>query len=245
MERNDQNESVIEIDLLEMAGMLKRKMIWIILAGILFAAAGFAGTRFFMIPRYRSETKMVVLTKENTSIITNSDLQASTFLARDYAELIQSRTVLEAVITNVGLDISYEEMLDKITVTVPEETRIITISVTDENPDMAARIANEIRAAAAEHIQSVMNTEAVNVVDEANIPEAPYLPNTRKNTMIAAAAGILLALCFEIVRFIMDDSIKTPEDVERYLGLSTLGYIPEEADRKKVRKRQKRSKSTV
>ena len=240
MENHHDNAEEIEIDLLEIANVLIHKAVVIILLGVAFAVAGFIGTKVFMSPVYTSTTKMVVLTKENNGNITNSDLQASSSLSKDYAELIQSRTVLEGVINELGLDTSYEGLLNTISVSIPDETRIITISVTDENPSEAAEIADAIRNASAEHIQAVMDTEAVNVVDMANIPESPSSPDTRLNTLISAAVGVLLGIAIVVLRYMLDDTIKTAEDVEKYLGLSTLGNIPtEEVKSRKKRKKQK------
>lgn len=240
MKTHQENTDEIEIDLLEIGNVLLHKAGLILLLGVVFAVMGFIGTKVFISPQYMSTTKMVVLTKENNGNITNSDLQASSSLTRDYAEVIQSRTVIERVIENLGLDTSYDELLGHITVSIPEDTRIITISVTDQSPREAAKIADEIRDISAEQIQSVMDTEAVNVVDRANIPQSPDSPNTKMNTLVSGVIGILLGMGIVILRFLLDDTIKTSEDVEKYLRLSVLGNIPtEENINKKKRKKQR------
>lgn len=101
-------------------------------------------------------------------------------LTKDYAELIQSRQVVETVIAQLNLDLTYEEFLNKITVTTQNDTRILSITVKDEDPYVASQMADAIRVAASDHIQNVMNTEAVNVVDEANIPDEPVSPSIKK-----------------------------------------------------------------
>ena len=105
---------------------------------------------------------------------------------------------------------------------------------------MASQIADAIRVAAADHIQNVMNTEAVNVVDEANIPDEPVSPSIKKNGLIGAIAGAFIAIVIIIIVYLTNDTIQTSEDVERYLGVSTLGIIPIlQKDRKRARRKTK------
>lgn len=183
------------------------------------------------------------MNQQNSETLTNSDLQTSTLLTKDYAELIQSRTVTEAVIANLGLDLAHEELLDKIEIFTTTDTRVVTIKVLDEDPYMARNIANAIRDTAAEHIKNVMNIEAVNVVDEANIPNEKHSPSTMKNALFAGVLGCLLAVGILLLQHINNDTIKTSEDVERYLKLSTLGTIPlNKGDTKAKKKRIKNYK---
>ncbi len=226
MEQNQQRDDEIEIDLWEIFSLLISKLGIIILSGLILALVAIVGTKLFITPQYQSITKMYVLTKQNNDTLTNSDLQTSTLLTKDYAELIKSRTVTEAVIAKLGLDMSHEDLIDKMTVETTTDTRIVTIKIVDEDPYMARDIANAIRDIAAEHIQNVMNSEAVNVVDEANIPDKKFSPSTMKNGMIAGLLGCFLAVAIILIAHISNDTIKTSEDVERYLGLSTLGTIP-------------------
>lgn len=192
MEQNQQRNDELEIDLWEIIRVLWSRAPVIILSGIVLALVAIAGTKLFITPQYQSTTRMYVLAKQNNDTLTNSDLQTSTLLTNDYAELIQSRTVTEAVIAQMNLDLTHEELLNKLEVTVPADTRILTISVTDPDPYMARDLANTIRDTASEHIQQVMDVEAVNVADEANIPEQPVSPNTMRNGLIAGVLGLSL-----------------------------------------------------
>ena len=153
-------------------------------------------------------------------------MQLGTQLTADYAELIQSRYVLEEVIQVLGLDSSYEELSGRVNVTTPDGTRILTITVTDTDPVRAMDTANAIREVASVHITNVMDIEAVNVVETANMPTAQAGPNTLRNTLIGALLGAFVVIAVLIVRFLMDDTIKTSEDVEKYLQLSVLSVIP-------------------
>lgn len=112
------------------------------------------------------------------------------------------------------------------TVTTSTNTRIITIDVQDEDPYLACEIANALRTIAADTIQNVMNIEAANVFEEANIPENPVSPSTMRNTLIGAILGFVIAVAAILISYLMNDTIRTSDDVERYLHLSTLGTIP-------------------
>ena len=237
MEQNQQRNDELEIDLWEIIRVLWSRAPVIILSGIVLALVAIAGTKLFITPQYQSTTRMYVLAKQNNDTLTNSDLQTSTLLTNDYAELIQSRTVTEAVIAQMNLDLTHEELLAKLEVTVPADTRILTISVTDPDPYMARDLANTIRDTASEHIQQVMDVEAVNVADEANIPEQPVSPNTMRNGLIAGVLGCVIAVAVILIQYLTNDTIKTSEDVERYLQLSTLGMIPLDENEKKNSKR--------
>ena len=129
--------------------------------------------------------------------------------------------------------------MNKITVTTQNDTRILSITVKDEDPYVASQMADAIRVAAADHIQNVMNTEAVNVVDEANIPDEPVSPSIKKNGLIGAIAGAFIAIVIIIIVYLTNDTIQTSEDVERYLGVSTLGIIPLAEGHKKSKKKNK------
>lgn len=245
METNLQNEEEIEIDMGELLRYLAGKAGYIILTVLAFAVLALAVTTFCMTPRYTSTTKMYVLNRQTNEGVTSSDLQSSTYLTKDYMEMIKSRTVIEAVIADLNLDSTYENVLGQIDVSAASDTRVIVISVTDKDPYEARDIANAVRNAAAAHIQSVMNTEAVTVVDEANIPTKKSSPKTTKNVAMAGGFGLILALAVCVVLYLMNDKVTTAEDVERYLGLSVLASMPleeEEVRRKNARKKLEKKK---
>lgn len=242
MEINQQRDDEIEIDLMEIINVLINKLGIIILSGMILALIAIVGTKLFITPQYQSVTKMYVLSKQNSDTLTNSDLQTSTLLTKDYAEMIKSRTVTEAVIAKLGLDLKHEDLINKIEVGTTTDTRIITIKVVDEDPYIARDIANAVRDTSAEHIKNVMDSEAVNIVDEANVPDGKYSPSTMKNGLIAGVLGCFLAVVIILIQYISNDTIKVSEDVERYLGLSVLGTIPmEKTDAKKKKKKVKKN----
>ena len=236
------NNDEIEIDLGEVFHLVISKLGVIILSGILLGVLSIIGTMLFITPKYESTTKIMVLNKQDNNTLTSADMQTSTQLTKDYAELIQSRTVLEGVIAQLNLDMTYKEMLNKVSVETSSDSRIVSISVTDEDPYTASEIANAVRDMAAEHIQSVMDIEAVNVVDTANIPNEKASRSLAKNGVIGGLLGVIIAMAAVIIIYLTNDTIKVEEDVERYLGLSVLGSIPfsEKESRSKKKKSRKR-----
>ena len=244
----NRNTDEIEIDLLELFQVLLSR-IWLILsAGLFLALVCFALSKFVITPTYESTTKIYILNKTESTNVTYSDVQMGTQLTKDYAELINSRYVLEEVIQELGLDaenIEYEDLLEQVAVTTPTDTRIVAITVTDTDPVKAMNIANCIREVASDHIQNVMDIEAVNVVETANMPTEKAGPSCMKWTLIGGVLGCFLLCAMVLVQYLMDDTIKSQEDVEKYLGLSTLALIPisvsdEEAAKKKKKKKSKK-----
>lgn len=220
-------EDVIEIDLQDLFGLLLHKAWIIILATFAMAVIGFAVSFFLITPQYESTTSIYISTsKGNENSMTYSDAQLASQLTKDYEELILGRTVLEKVIDEYKLDESYESLKNRVNVANTSNTRIITITVKDPNPANAQIIANSIRDAAAIHIKDVTDVEAVNVADEANLPEKPCEPSVPKWTLIAAMIGMVLSAAVIVVQYLLDDTIKSSEDIEKYLELSTLGLIP-------------------
>lgn len=243
MEIENRNDEV-EIDLREIFGLLINKLAIIVLAAVLGAAIAFTYTKFLVSPVYQSKTQVYVTNNKLTTTdqINVNDLQSSNYLTKDYMILVKSNPVLDKVIADLGLKMSTSELAGKIHVSTPTDTRILTIAVNDTDPIMAKKIADAVREASKAQIQSVMGIETVNTVEEAKLPENPISPNTKMNVLIGFVLGFVIAVAVVIIRFMLDDSIKAQEDVEKYLGLSVLGLIPEleNSDSKKKKKKKKK-----
>ena len=222
----DNRDDVIEIDLVELLGVILHNLWIIIVSGVIVAAAALLVSYFIITPKYESVTKIYVISKTNADTMTYSDLQAGSTLTKDYKELVKSRPVLEEVLAETGIDVELKDLEEQITVEVPTDTRIVSITVEDKDPYEARIIADSVRIAASKHIREVMDTEAVNVVEEASLPIEKSSPSILKNTAIGYAVGLFLAIAIVIINYIMDDTIKTPDDVEKFLGVSVLGSIP-------------------
>lgn len=217
-----------EIDLWQLLSLLLHKLWIIILSGILIGAAAFLVSSFLLSPKYESTTKIYVMNKQDESTITYTDLQMSSQLTNDYKTLVTSRPVVETVIDKLGLDMDYNTLVNMISVNNPANTRILDITVSYTDPNMAKIIADAIREESAVHISNVMNIQEVKIVEEANLPRVPSSPNISMNTLIGIFLGVLLSSILIILIHSLDDTIKTPDDIERYLGISILGTIPME-----------------
>lgn len=230
MEQNTNDE--IEIDLLELFHVIKRKIWIIILSGIVFATAAGLISSFVLTPIYVSKSKLYILSK-STTLTSLADLQIGTQLTQDYMVLVKSRPVVEKVIEEVGLDISYEGMLNCITISNPSNTRILEISVSYPDPYLAKQIADTFSMVSRESIANIMDSEKPTIVEEGYMNTKPASPNIKKNGVIGGALGVLLASGIIVVLYILDDTIKDAEDISRYLGITTLGLIPTEENEEK------------
>ena len=234
MENQKRNDE-IEIDLLEVFHILISRILLILSAGVFLALVCFAINKFIITPTYKSTTKIYILNKSESQSVTYSDVQMGTQLTKDYAELISSRYVLEEVIQILSLEEDYDELRGMVSVDTPADTRIVSITVENTDPVQAMNIANCIREAASNHIQNVMDIEAVNVVETANMPMEKASPSVVMWTLAGGAIGVFLLCVIILIQYLLDDTIKSSEDVEKYLGLSTLALIPvmEEGNGKK------------
>lgn len=245
---------VVEIDLREIFGVLRKNLLIIILSAFLGGMLMFYVGTALINKTFESTTKIYVLNKQEAQTVTYNDLQTGTQLTKDYAELVTSRTVTTQVIANLDLQNSYEDMkeitpdelADMITVEAKQDTRVIYITVKDKNPMRAQDIANVVRISASKQIYDVMDIEAVNVVDYANLPEEPVSPNVKLLVVIGCILCTIIAVSVSVIIYMLDDTIKTPDDVERFLGLSVLASIPFDetmtSKRKGIKRRNKRKK---
>ena len=214
-----------EIDLVEVFYALVSKA-WLI---ILFAALGvglmLGYTTLFVKPTYSSTSSIYILTK-STSITSLADIQMGTQITQDYQVIITSRPVLDEVIQNLGLNMSYEQLKGKISVNNPSNTRFLEITVKDNDAFLAKKIVDELTDVSCRTTADVMETQAPNVMDYGQVASSPVSPSLKKNAIIGGLLGFVIACVIIIIKFMMNDSIKTVDDVEKYLGINVLGLIP-------------------
>ena len=246
---NVQNDEV-EIDIGHILSILWEKILLIIATGIIVGLAGFLVSKFLITPKYESETKLYVLNRANDSATTLSDVQLSTQLTKDYQILVTSAPVMNQVIKELGLNMKASELASTISVDTPSDTRVLQITVTSDDPKRAKDIADKVAQVSSKKICDIMKIEQVNVIEEGSLSEEPAVDTVQKWTLIGLALGVVLSCAVIIIRSMLDDTVKTTEDVEKYFDLSTLAVIPisEEMDdglgkNKKSRKtKKKRSK---
>ena len=222
---NQRDNDEIEIDLKEIFFLLLNR-IWIIVATtVVFGVVAAVFTKAFITPVYSSQSMIYILTK-TTSLTSLADIQLGSQLTADYEVLIKSRPVLEKVIENLKLNLRYDELGEKIVVTNDSDTRVLTITVNDPDKNLAKEIVDELTDVGCARIAEIMGTDPPNIVDYGHVAEVKTSPSTTKNTLVGAFAGFALSVVIIIIIFLMNDAIKTAEDVERYLGINTLGTIP-------------------
>ena len=214
-----------EIDLLEVFSAIWGRIVHVIAFSLICALIAGAISFFVMVPQYSSTAKLYIISK-STSITSLADIQVGSYLTSDYAELVKSRTVLEPVIAEMGLDEKYESLTNRVSVTNPDNTRLLYINVTDENPSMAKEMANTIAKEAQKQISEITKSDEPTVAEWAVENKKPISPNKTQNILLGFFIGFILISGYYAFRTIADNTIKTPEDVKKYLGLDTLGMIP-------------------
>ena len=225
--RNEQiNNEEVEIDLRQIFSVILSKIVVIILVGAIFGLVALIGSKMLIKPTYESTTSLYVLNRQSQGTTTYSDLQSSTQLTQDYVVLVTSRSVIEKVISELKLDMTNEELVKMINFNTPTNTRVLEITVSSHDQKQAKEIADKLAEVSADSIGEIMQTEKVTRIDAAQLPDKPVSPNVIQNGIIAGILGIIIAMAVLFVKFVMNDRINTSEDVEKYLGISTLALIP-------------------
>ena len=224
----NQDNQTVEIYVLSLVKTLWRRKFLIIVTAFAMAIVALGYSTFIIKPNYTSTTRIYVVNRQanENSTLTNQDLQAGTYLVKDYKEIILSQDVLAKVIDDLKLNVQPSALAKKINVTVPTDTRIVSIAVSDGDAKEAARIANSLRQIAAEKIIAVTKVSDVTTLEEAEVPNSPSSPNIRRNTLIGFLAGGVLISVVILVVEVLDDRVKKPEDVEEALGITLLGVVP-------------------
>lgn len=232
MEERIRETEEIEIDLLELAGVLWQKA-WAIITCLLIGAVLVGGfTKFMITPQYTA-TSMIYILGKTTSLTSITDLQLSSELTADFTIMATSRPVVEGVIENLGLHTTYEKLNKAIELENPTDSHILKIHVTDKDPKLAKEISNAMAEAVADNISTLMSTDKPSIVERAIVPKKPSSPSLIKNTAMGGAVGALAAMGIIIARYLLDDTIKTEEDVRKYLQMNTLASIPLEKKHRK------------
>lgn len=223
---NSNDNASIEIDVLYLLRKLWSRKFFIIFMALVVGTIALLGSVFLIKPKYTSTTRIYVVSRTADGI-TNQDLQAGSYLVKDYQEVITSNEVLSSVIDKEKLSLTPNELSSMISVTIPTDTRVISISVEDDNAQEATTIANTVREVAAEKIKAVTKVDDVTTLEAAEVPKEPSSPNIKRNTLIGVIAGGVLAVISIIILEVLDDRVRRPEDIEDVLGLPLLGIVPD------------------
>ncbi|HEW5040833.1 TPA: capsular biosynthesis protein CpsC [Streptococcus pneumoniae] len=222
-------QNTIEIDVFQLFKTLWQRKLMILLVALVTSAGAFAYSTFIIKPEYTSTTRIYVVNRNQGDKpgLTNQDLQAGTYLVKDYREIILSQDALEKVATNLKLDMPAKTLASKVQVAVPADTRIVSISVKDKQPEEASRIANSLREVAAEKIVAVTRVSDVTTLEEARPATTPSSPNVRRNSLFGFLGGAVVTVIAVLLIELLDTRVKRPEDVEDVLKIPLLGLVPD------------------
>lgn len=219
-----------EVDLVELFYLLWGHILQIVVCLLLGGAATFIFTYFFITPQYKATAKIYVVSASSSSIVNLSDLQLGAQLTADYQELLLSRPLLEDVIESLSLDVPpehLEDFIDTITIESPEDTRILSITVENPDPQLAADIANEIARQAVTFLPRIMESPTPNIYEDAVAPMQKSSPSYSRNTLIGALVVAVVYCGVLVMKFLMNDTFVTPDDISKYFGVQPLAVIPE------------------
>ncbi len=232
-------EDSYQIDLVDIGKMLWRNWLKIVIAGLIGAIVAAIVTIVAITPMYQSTAKMVILNKQQINI-TYSDIQTSTQLTNDCVQVLKSADLMDKVIDALNLDMTSGQLLSKIAVTAPEDTRVLQVTVTDSDPERARQLAYEIYTQASEVFVNTLDIDAVNLFEEPKTPSSPSSPNKSKNIMMGGIAGAFLVVAFLLVQKLTNNKIYTVEDVENNLNLTLLAAIPDSSDDSALKRKKRR-----
>lgn len=216
-----------EVDIKSLFKHIFSKLHIILLMMMLTVAAGEFYTICLQTPKYKSTTQVVLINDNASNQLTVSDVQISNNLVTTYAEIAKSNNVLEQTIDNLHLDMDTAALKKKLSVTTTTNTQLITLSVTDDNPEKAQEIAAEIADTFKKEVKSIYKIDNVQIVDSASYPEQPYNVNVLKQTIYYILAGMVLGLGVAIAMYYLDTTIKSKEEVESKMGIAVIGTIPD------------------
>ena len=221
----NEKEDEVEINLLDLFNYYRKKIIFIIIGFVVGAIIAGLVTKFLI--KYTATAKVYMVSASNNSVVNLADLSIGTSLSEDYAELLHVRPIVEAVSKENDLGYTYEQLNGMISISTVEDTRILKIAAVSAKPNEAKIIANALAEKAVTEIPKLMGTTAPNIAERAITPKFKSSPSLKKNTMLGALGGMVLVLAVLTFLFITDDTIKTEEDIEKYLGIIPLTVIPD------------------
>ena len=229
-----------EIDLGRLFLYLKKKLPLIIIAFFIGLTGAGVFTHFCIAPKYTATSKLYVVSASGKSVVNLDDLRLGTSLSADYKELLLTRPICMEVISDLKLDCTYGALRDMITVDSIEDTRVLVIRAVSTNPKEAKDIANSLADKAVTYLPKLMDITPPNIAEEAIEPTGKSSPSLTRHAMMGGILALVAAVGILTVLFLMDDTVKTAEDVEKLIGAMPLTSIPESRDASKDRQRKRR-----
>ena len=223
----ENTDAEMEIDLLELLAYYRERIVWIILGFLAGAVIAGLITYYLITPDYTATSKMYMVSSSSQSVVDLTDLNIGQSLSKDYVELLKTRPIIESVIEEQGLDYDYAQLLSMLSMFTLSDTRIIAIRATSKDPEEAMNIANALADKGVKELPKLMETPQPHIAEYAIIPVNPSSPSFSRNTMIGALIGMIIVLGIFTIRFMLDDTFKTAEDIEKEFGVIPLTVIPE------------------
>ena len=220
-------DDVQEIDLIDLFGYYMSRL-WLLIAAVVIGAVIAGAYTHYMIPdRFTAVSRMYMISASSSSVVDLSDLNIGASLSNDYVELMKSRPIIEDVITELGLEYTYEQVLNMIRLDVVTNTRIIKISATSTDPEEAMNIANQMARIAKIRLPKIMDAPSPSIAEEAVLPTQKSSPSLSRNVMMGSMVLLFLVLAILTIQYLMDDTVQTSEDVEKEFGILPMTVIPE------------------
>ena len=222
---NEENEV---IDLTEILSAVRQHLLELIFVTLVAALVGFTASKFLMNPKYDSSALMIVNTRQDVNAnVTSDQINSATKLVSTYSIIIKSDTVLQRVIDNLGLNLTYAQLNKRVTVAAVDDTQVMKITVQSDSPEWARQVCEQIITVAPDVIKEAVEAGSVKVISNPSLATEPVSPNIKKNTMLAAAVGFVLVIGIIVLQVLLDNKINTEEDVTKYLDMTVLGVIPQ------------------
>ena len=223
-----ENEGYETIDLLEVLNAVRQHLLAVILTTVILAGVGFGVSKFLITPQYEASALMIVNTRQDTtSNVTSDQINSATKLVSTYSIILKSDTVLNQVIENRGLNMDYQQLANRVTVSAVDETQVMKVTVTSDNPEWARQVCEQITQISPDVILEAVEAGSVKVISNASISPEPVSPNVSRNTALGAVAGLVISVGIVFLMVLLDNKINNEEDVSKYLDLTVVGVIPE------------------
>jgi capsular polysaccharide biosynthesis protein len=233
-----------EIDLLDLFSVYLSKLSWLISAFVIGAIIAWLWTYYMITPLYTASTKLYMVSASSGAAIDLTDLNIGTSLSSDYEVLMKIRPIYEEIVEELDLPYTYEQLQKMVTISTISDTRVVQVSAVSSDAGEACDIANAVAQKAVEYLPDLMETNAPNIAETAIVPKNPTSPDTMKNTLMGSMIGIIIVMTVFTVRYLLDDTLKNSEEIEKEFGVIPLTVIPESvhAQKKTDRKFVKRGR---
>ena len=216
------------IDFIELLMALRERAGRILIVTVLTAAFGWGASSFLMTPKYDASINMIVNTQTGAlRSVTNDSISSAKNLVDTYAIIIKSNTVLNKVIDNLKLDMTYGELYRQISVNAVNSTQVMKISVRNSDRTLAMKIVEDISSTAPEIITDAVEAGSCKVISQVEANEKPVSPDIVQNTVVSGMLGLLIYTGIVVVRVFLNDYIIDDIDIEEKLGMPVLGIVPD------------------